>query len=131
MSPLLKYAAGLAMSLTLCSALAVIGAAPPADAKEYNKARGIPSDSQALVNRIQAEMSGQNGEGQYGSRESDCGELDVGASTEANRPDNQVIVADKIINIDGQCRIVRNNGGFKQPDPATPNGAAKSPAKKQ
>ncbi|MEO1472816.1 MAG: hypothetical protein AAFS03_02575, partial [Pseudomonadota bacterium] len=32
-------------------------------------------------------------------------------------PDNQVIIADSIVNIGGRCRIVRRSGGFRS-DPA-------------
>ena len=67
----------------------------------------------SLVNRIQAEMSTTNGEGEFGSMESNCDELDVGANTEATRPDEQVIIADKIVNVGGHCRMIRNQGGFK------------------
>lgn len=129
MSPFLKYAAGLATSFMLGSILSTLAPALEAHAKEYNKAKGVPSDSQALVNRIQAQMSGNNGDGEYGSRESDCGELNVGSDTstpQAGRSnDDQVIIADKIINIDGNCRMVRNQGGFKPTEPAGP-----APAKK-
>jgi uncharacterized low-complexity protein len=129
MSPLLKLAAGLATSFMLGAMAATFSASFEADAKEYNKSKTVPSDSQALVNRIQAQMSGNNGDGEYGSRESDCGELDVGAnnpSHEAGKAnDDQVIIADKIINIDGNCRMIRNQGGFKPTEPA-----GKAPAKK-
>jgi hypothetical protein len=110
---LIKLSAGLVTSLLLCSALFTVNATLTADAKEYNKSKGVPSDSQALVNRIQAEMSTTNGEGEFGSMESNCDELDVGANTEATRPDDQVIIADKIINVGGHCRMIRNQGGFK------------------
>jgi hypothetical protein len=124
-----RISAGLSI-LFAAAAMFAFHATPSADAKEYNKSKGVPSDSQALVNRIQAQMSGQNGEGEFGSRESDCGELDVGANQQSNQAgranDDQVIIADKIINIDGNCRMVRNQGGFKPTEPA-----GKAPAKKQ
>ena len=126
MSPVFKLSAGLVTSILLGSMLFTIEAAVfPADAKEYNKSKAVPADSQALVNRVRAQMSGANTEGAYGSQESDCGELNVGANDEAGKPDDQVIVADKIINIDGHCRMIRNQGGFKPAEPA-----GKAPAKK-
>ncbi|HEV7693953.1 MAG TPA: hypothetical protein VGO52_24175 [Hyphomonadaceae bacterium] len=132
MSPFFKLSAGLVTSILLGSTLFTLEAAVfPAEAKEFNKPKGIPADSQALVNRIQAEMSATNTDGAYGSQESNCDELNVGSNTEGSRPDDQVIVADKIVNVGGHCRMVRNNGGFKPTDQATPNGAAKVPAKKQ
>ena len=111
---LVKLSAGLVTSLLLGSALFTVNAALfPAEAKEYNKSKGVPADSQAMVNRIQAEMSSSNGEGEFGSMESNCDELDVGANTEASRPDEQVIIADKIVNVGGHCRMIRSQGGFK------------------
>jgi hypothetical protein len=130
MSPIIKLSAGLVTSLFLGSALFTLNAALfPAEAKEYNKPKGVPADSQALVNRIQAEMSASNGEGEFGSMEGNCDELNVGANTEASRPDEQVIIADKIVNIGGHCRMIRNQGGFKPTEPKAP--AGKTPAKKQ
>jgi uncharacterized low-complexity protein len=131
MSPFLKLAAGFATSFMLGAMAATLSSSFEAEAKEYNKSKTVPSDSQALVNRIQAQMSGNNGEGEYGSRESDCGELNVGSDNTSNQagraPDDQVIIADKIINIDGNCRMIRNQGGFKPTEPQT---TAKTPAKK-
>jgi hypothetical protein len=115
---LLKLSAGLATSIMLGSALFTVEAAMfPAEAKEYNKSKGVPSDSQALVNRIQAEMSTTNEGGEFGSMEGNCDELNVGANTEESRPDEQVIIADKIINVGGHCRMIRNQGGFKSKEP--------------
>jgi hypothetical protein len=126
MSPITKFLAGLAISFVLGSAAFAIDGGPTAEAKEYNKGKSVPSDSQALVNRIQAQMSSTNTEGEFGSRESNCDELNVGANTEGSRPDEQVIIADKIVNVGGQCRMIRNQGGFKPAEPA-----GKAPAKKQ
>ena len=133
---LTKISVALSASVLLAGALGSFIPSPPAFAKEYNKSKGVPSDSQALVNRIQAEMSAGNGEGEFGSMESNCDELDVGANTEAGRPDEQVIIADKIINVGGHCRMIRNQGGFKPQDrpKSEPKGAegrviGKPPAK--
>lgn len=123
----------LTASVLIASVLITLNATP-AEAKEYNKSKGVPSDSQALVNRIQAEMSSVNGEGAYGSMESDCDELNVGANSEETRPDEQVIIADKIVNVAGHCRMVRSQGGFKpkteQPDSLDGRILGKPPAKK-
>lgn len=88
----------------------------PAIAEEYNLPKGIPADSQALINRIQADLAlrGKN-EGFYGSFEDDCGSLNIGANSDGAAPDQQVIVADTIINIGGRCRVVQSQGGFMDP----------------
>lgn len=101
--------------ILVSAAIAVLGAGR-LEAKQYNTPPGVPSDSQALVNRVIANMSATNGEGDYGAFEGDCSELDVGANTEATRPEEQVIIADKIINIEGRCRMTRSHGGFEPKD---------------
>ena len=95
----------------------IIGlASSPAFAEEYNLGNDIPADAQALINRIQADIAHRGAdEGFYGSFEDDCSSLNIGANTQGNAPDQQVIVADQIINIGGRCRVVRSQGGFMNP----------------
>ncbi|MEM0986170.1 MAG: hypothetical protein AAGJ32_07990 [Pseudomonadota bacterium] len=104
-------------------ALALLASGPftaPASAKEYNQSGQVPSDAQALINRIQADIAHRGAdEGFYGSFEDDCGSLNIGANSDGSAPDQQVIVADKIINIGGRCRVVRSQGGFMR-DAGTP-----------
>ena len=97
----------------LLLALIVGLASSSAFAEEYNLGNDIPADAQALINRIQADIAHRGAdEGFYGSFEDDCSSLNIGANTQGNAPDQQVIVADKIINIGGRCRVVRSQGGF-------------------
>ncbi len=109
--------------MTIClAAAAAILVAGPVLAKEYNKPRHVPSSEQAMINRIQAELTvaGEN-QGAYGSFEDDCNELQVGTNSGGgDQPDSQVIIADTIINVAGHCRIRRRGGGFAQP-PAQDN----------
>lgn len=111
-------------SVILLAALA-ISAASAANAKVYNQPRGVPSEAQAAINRIMADVTATSDGGKYGAFESDCGELAVGAGGTANG--DQVIVADKIINVSGHCRIVRSSGVFpttpsnEQPEPEATN----------
>lgn len=111
-------------------ALALAAAAPAMEAKKYNNPNGIPSSSQAIMNRVFADMAG-SGEtaGQYGQYESDCSDLDIGANTDDGRPDSQVIVADTIINAGGKCRVVRRNGLFSQKEAAPEPKAGTKPKK--
>jgi len=101
------------------AALAVLAiTATPSEAREYNQSGGISSDTQAMINRIRADMAVEGkDQGEFGSFEDDCGELDVGVNEAGASPDNQVIIADSIVNIGGRCRIVRRSGGFRS-DPA-------------
>jgi hypothetical protein len=103
---MMKYLSVLPLAL-LCLAT------QPVQAKTYNILKGIPSESQALINRIQADMAAQGGSGEHGAFEGDCGDLNVGASTDGTRPASQVIIADKIINIGGQCRTIGAGGGVR------------------
>ena len=75
-------------------------------------------------------MSATNGEGEFGSTEGNCDELNVGANDETTRPDEQVIIADKIINVGGHCRMIRNQGGFKPPAPPKNTDAGRKPRPK-
>lgn len=103
--------------------------ATPALAKEYNQSNIVPSDSQALINRIQADIAtGGDEEGFYGSFEDDCAALEVGANQSGAAPDNQVIIADKIINIGGRCRIIRSGGGFQGSSGTPPAGSQSNPS---
>lgn len=114
-------------------ALALAAAAPAMEAKKFNISNGVPSSSQAIINRVYANMaaSGDQG-GQYGQYESDCSDLDIGANDADGRPDSQVIVADTIINAGGKCRAVRRNGLFsqKEPVPEAKSGTKSAPKTK-
>ncbi|MEM7767240.1 MAG: hypothetical protein AAF253_07095 [Pseudomonadota bacterium] len=96
--------------------------ASPADAKEYNQTGSIPSDAQAMINRIQADIAVMgDDEGFYGSFEDDCSSLNIGANADGSAPDQQVIVADTIVNIGGRCRVVRGQAGFQNRSGETPS----------
>jgi len=105
------------------AALLLIGAghAPAATAKEYNQAPTVPSDTQAMINRIRADIAvAGDDQGAFGTFEDDCGELNVGANSAGSAPDEQVIIADTIVNVGGNCRIVRSSGGFNRDPAGTP-----------
>jgi|GEM_PF-6405984 len=106
----------------LMLALFVALASTHAVAEEYNLGTDIPADAQALINRIQADIAHRGAdEGFYGSYEDDCSSLNIGANTQGNAPDQQVIVADTIINIGGRCRVVRSQAGFMGSAGTTPD----------
>lgn len=128
------FTAALIATTSLAGAL-VTG--PASHAREYNQHPHLPAHSQATINRIQADMAfraSEAGGGFYGTFESDCNELNVGTATDANRPDQQIIVADQIINVGGHCRMIRHTGGFDasqqiglQPPAAPQNTSGVSP----
>lgn len=107
----------------IATAVIALSVSQSAAAKEYNQAAIIPSDTQALINRIQADIAATGeDEGFYGSFEDDCSSLDIGTSNDGSAPDQQVIIADKIVNIGGRCRVIRSSGGFQQvPSGSTPD----------
>jgi hypothetical protein len=101
-------------SIAIATLATVLTLSGPAFAKEYNNEEGIPADSQALINRVQADIAHRGAdEGFYGSFEDDCSSLNIGNNSSANE---QVIVADTIINIGGRCRVVRSQQGFQKKD---------------
>ncbi|MEM9378024.1 MAG: hypothetical protein AAGA72_17525 [Pseudomonadota bacterium] len=105
----------------LMLALSVAFISSSALAEEYNLGNDIPADAQALINRVQADIAHRGAdEGFYGSFEDDCSSLNIGANTQGSAPDQQVIVADKIINIGGRCRVVRSQAGFMKSSGVTP-----------
>jgi hypothetical protein len=101
-----------------------------AASRQYNQSVFLGAREQAMVNRVQAGITAQASKtGQRGLFNQDCneiglngpektakpkglasargGELNVGSFQQANRPREQIIVADSIINLGGHCRASR------------------------
>ena len=102
--------------------------------KQFNQSPFLPAREQAMVNRVQASITAKARDtGEYGVFDRNCGQADIAAaptevdmfgppknaiSTENgglnvgrldgfNRPKEQIIVADAIINVGGHCRVRR------------------------
>lgn len=103
-----------------------------AQKRQFNQSPFLPAREQAMVNRVQAGISAKaNQTGDRGLFNQDCGgadkaaaaggpkaapassiaardgALNVGSFAERNRPREQIIVADAIINLGGHCRVRR------------------------
>ena len=99
------------MRLIALSLLTATLSSAPALAKEYNSSTGVPPSAQATINRIMAEAAqeGKNS-GDVNAFESDCADLKIGTGNE--NTEEQIIVADQIINAGGQCRVRGGLGAF-------------------
>lgn len=108
------------MRLSFAIMSAALWATPFAIAKEYNMPQGVNSEAQASINRIMADIRTQGeGAGSFSTFESSCEDLEIGTLDSSARPDQQIIVADQIINVAGQCRVRRSIGGFGAPEDST------------
>ena len=96
-------------------AVAAGPAIPAAHAKEYNNPTTMPSDVQAMVNRIKAEFALEDDGGNPFER--DCESLNIGTNPGSG---DQTIIADKIVNIGGRCRVIGRNTGVRSFEPRTP-----------
>lgn len=107
------------MRLSFAIMSAALWITPFAIAKEYNMPQGVNSEAQASINRIMADIRTQgDSAGAFSTFESSCEDLEIGALDGSARPDQQIIVADQIINVAGQCRVRRSSGGFANSDAA-------------